>query len=53
MIQSAVIWGVVQVTHAVAPGLEYVLVAPAAKIVAMGVGAICNYLGYRLVFKER
>lgn len=53
VIQSAVIWGVVQLTHAVAPGLEYALVAPAAKIVAMGVGAICNYLGYRLVFKER
>lgn len=50
LIQSAVIWGVIRVGHALVPSLPPAFLNPASKVFAMGIGAICNYLGYRYVF---
>lgn len=53
VIQSGVIWLVLRAAEALAPGLSYAVVAPVAKVLAMGVGMITNYLGYRWLFGER
>ncbi len=50
LVQSLVILGVIAATGAVAPDLSDDLVEPAAKIIAIGVGMVCNFLGYRYVF---
>jgi putative flippase GtrA len=52
-VQSAVIWAVLHVGELVAPGLSYDVLAPVAKIFAMGVGMISNFLGYRWLFGSR
>ncbi|MEO9322644.1 GtrA family protein [Nocardioides sp. C4-1] len=50
VLQSLVILGVLQLAGAVAPEVPHDLAAPAAKVVAMGVGMVSNFLGYRYVF---
>lgn len=53
VLQSLVILGVIQLADAVAPDLAEEVVKPAAKVVAMGVGMVSNFLGYRWVFSGR
>lgn len=50
VLQSAIIWAIVHGLPALGLGLSLSLLKPAAKIVAMGTGAVCNYLGYRFIF---
>lgn len=52
VLQSLVILGVLQFLTLFQgyPFSSYA--APGAKIVAMGVGATCNYLGYKYLFKK-
>lgn len=50
VVQSLVILGVLAVADAVLPDLSRDVVAPAAKVIAMGVGMVSNFLGYRWVF---
>lgn len=50
VVQSLVILGVIAAAGALAPEVSDDLVAPAAKVVAMGVGMVSNFLGYRYVF---
>lgn len=52
LVQSLVILGVIAVAGEVLPDLSHDVVAPGAKLVAMGVGMVSNYLGYRWVFGE-
>lgn len=52
LIQSAVIWMVVHAGTTFATGLDPAMIKTGAKIIAMGVGAMCNYLGYRTVFRR-
>lgn len=51
LIQTGLIWGLVHLGNSLFPGAGVALINPAAKILSMGVGAMCNYLGYRFVFK--
>lgn len=51
IIQSAVIWGVVALGSGLAPGVTPEVLLPAAKIIAMGFGALCNYFGYRFILR--
>ncbi|MHA3724898.1 GtrA family protein [Leucobacter sp. HY1910] len=53
LVQSFIVWGVISLGVAVAPGLPHGVLAPAAKVVAMGVGALCNYFGYRFILEPR
>ena len=53
VIQSAVIWAVMSVGALIVPDLSYDVLAPLAKICAMGVGMGSNYLGYRWLFGSR
>lgn len=50
VLQSLVILGVIAVASEVAPGLSDGVVEPGAKLVAMAVGMVSNFLGYRYVF---
>jgi putative flippase GtrA len=50
VLQSLVILGVLAAASGVAPDLSDDLVKPAAKLVAMAVGMVSNFLGYRWVF---
>ncbi|WP_139982407.1 GtrA family protein [Nocardioides litoris] len=50
VVQSLVILGAVAAAGALAPGLPDGLVTPGAKVLAMGVGMVSNFLGYRWVF---
>lgn len=50
VLQSLVILGVIAAAGGLAPDLGDGLVEPAAKVVAMGVGMVSNFLGYRWVF---
>lgn len=52
VIQSVIIWAVVSGTALVAASLSAALVKPSAKVIAMGVGALCNYFGYRFIFRS-
>lgn len=52
VLQSVAIWGVLGISRWLLPGLVDEVVLPAAKIVAMGIGAIANYLGYRFIFRR-
>lgn len=52
VLQSFVIWGLVQVASTVVPAAGDAVLLPAAKISAMALGAMANYLGYRWVFKH-
>lgn len=49
LVQSAVIWVVLSL-GALVSDVPYAVLAPLAKICAMGVGMVCNYLGYRWLF---
>lgn len=51
--QSAVIWIVVAVGAWMAPTINLEILLVVAKIAAMAVGALANYIGYRLVFRQR
>ncbi|MDO4258840.1 MAG: GtrA family protein [Actinomycetaceae bacterium] len=51
--QSAVIWGIVESAALLFPTLPGAIVKPTAKVFAMGVGAVCNYLGYRWLFSDK
>ncbi len=53
VIQSAVIWSVVALRGEIVPGFSSDLIALSAKICAMGVGMVFNYLGYRWLFGSR
>lgn len=53
LIQSAVIWAVLHLGALVVPGLSSDIVEPLAKIAAMAVGMVFNYLGYRWLFRSR
>ena len=53
VVQSAVIWLVLHIGAIVAPGLSHDILAPIAKVCAMGIGMITNYLGYRWLFAHR
>ncbi|HET9649343.1 MAG TPA: GtrA family protein [Microlunatus sp.] len=53
VVQSAVIWGVLHVGAVLVPGLSHDILAPLAKICAMGVGMIFNFLAYRWLFSSR
>ncbi|MFB9311580.1 GtrA family protein [Nocardioides plantarum] len=50
VLQSLVILGVIAAAHGVVPDLPDEVVKPGAKVVAMGVGMVSNFLGYRWVF---
>ena len=50
---SAIIWAIVHGLPALGLGISLSLLKPAAKIVAMGTGAVCNYLGYRFIFTHK
>ena len=50
VVQSLVIVGVLEAVSSLAPGVPHDLAAPAAKVVAVGVGMVSNFLGYRWVF---
>ena len=53
LIQSGVIWVVLRVGALVVPDLSPDILEPLAKICAMGVGMVSNYLGYRWLFGPR
>lgn len=53
VVQSAVIWVVMHLGPMIVPGLSHDILAPLAKICAMGVGMGSNYLGYRWLFNAR
>ncbi len=50
VVQSAVITAVLASASSAAPSAAESVVIPGAKIAAMAVGMVFNYLGYRLVF---
>jgi putative flippase GtrA len=50
VLQSLVILGVIAAAHGVVPDLPDEVVKPGAKVVAMAVGMVSNFLGYRWVF---
>lgn len=50
VVQSAVIWTVMRLGALIVPDLSHDVLAPLAKICAMGVGMGSNYLGYRWLF---
>lgn len=53
LVQSAVIWVVLRLGGVVLPDLSQDVLEPLAKICAMGVGMVSNYLGYRWLFGSR
>lgn len=50
VVQSAIIWTAIRLGALIMPGLSHDVLAPLAKICAMGVGMVSNYLGYRWLF---
>ena len=53
VLQSLVILGVLAAAGSLVPGLSDALAEPGAKLVAMAVGMVSNFLGYRWVFTGR
>ena len=53
VLQSAVIWAILWVAEPFTSESNRVMVLVAAKILAMGCGALANYLGYRVIFRRR
>lgn len=51
--QSLVVWIVVAVLGTDGLGVSPVVVAPLAKVLAMGSGALMNYVSYRYIFRRR
>ncbi len=52
LVQGAVIWGVLQAAPAVLPGLSPDWTKMLAKVCAMAVGMVWNYLGYGWLFRK-
>ncbi|MCI1787977.1 MAG: GtrA family protein [Actinomyces sp.] len=50
IIQTGIIAGLMHAALDVVPTWSTNAVKPVAKIIAMGVGATCNYLGFRFIF---
>jgi putative flippase GtrA len=50
IIQTGIIAGLMHAALHVVPTLSTNAAKPVAKIIAMGVGATCNYLGFRFIF---
>ncbi len=50
VVQSGVIWLVVHLGGLLVPALSIAVLAPVAKVCAMGVGMVTNYVGYRWLF---
>ncbi len=53
VLQTAIIWAIVNGLPALGVTVSASLLKPAAKIIAMGTGAVCNYLGYRFIFTHK
>ncbi|MCW2289838.1 GtrA family protein [Leucobacter luti] len=53
IVQTSVIWAIVHLAPLILPELTPAILLPAAKITAMGVGALMNFIGYRFVFRKR
>lgn len=53
VLQSAVIWALAAGVNVWLPGANQALVLPGIKLIAMLVGAVCNYLEYRLIFTRK
>jgi putative flippase GtrA len=53
LVQSAVIWAVIGLGGLVVPDFPDDVLEPLAKICAMAVGMVSNYLGYRWLFGAR
>lgn len=53
LVQSAVIVGVLALSDAVVPALAEEITKPGAKLTAMAVGMVVNFLGYRWLFTRR
>ena len=52
VLQSAIILGVLRLAALLQDQPLHPLAAPMAKIIAMAVGATCNYVGYKYLFKK-
>ena len=52
LLQSGIIWRLNLAFSSWFPTLSGSVAKPASKIVAMAVGAVCNYLAYRFVFRD-
>lgn len=50
LVQGAVIWVILHVLPPLAPSIPETMLSVAAKVVAMGVGMLWNYFGYRWLF---
>lgn len=53
LLQSLIIWFLVAVTPILISDVPSALLVTVSKVIAMGVGALANYFGYRLVFRKR
>ena len=53
IVQSGVIWVVIHLGSLVAPHLSHAILAPLAKVCAMGAAMVSNYLGYHWIFRRR
>lgn len=53
LVQSGVIWVVINLGQWLAPGLNAGLLAVGAKLCAVCVGMVSNFLGYRWLFSHR
>ena len=53
VVQSAVIWVVLHLGRLLVPTLSHSILAPFAKVCAMGVAMVSNYLSYRWIFHRR
>lgn len=51
LIQTGLIWGLIHLGHGLFPAARASTINPVSKVIAMGFGALCNYLGYRFVFR--
>ncbi len=51
LVQSGVIWLVLTVAGHLFPQARHEVLAPVAKVCAVGVGMVSNYLGYRWLFR--
>lgn len=52
VIQSLVIWAVSSIAFSLAGQSMRHVILPGSKVAAMAIGAVCNYLGYRFIFKK-
>lgn len=52
VLQSFIVWSIVEMASLLPMDLPYSTVGPVAKTVAMGIGAMFNYLAYKWVFSR-